>query len=137
MTTEQGTPAKPKKPAPRADFGAGVDDFYAKQPPHLRAILEQLRGLVEEAAPEARPSLKWGMPFYTLNHKVLCGLGAHKAHVNLILVGPATAFPDPDNLLLGDGRTGCHLRLTTADNLPRKAIQGWLKVCVELNRKAG
>ena len=44
--------------ARRADFGAPVDGFFAKQPPHLRAILEVMRALVEEAAPEATASLK-------------------------------------------------------------------------------
>src|SRR6266849_3515648 len=43
--------------APRADFGAPIEGFFAKQPAHLRSILEELRKLVEEAAPEAQSSL--------------------------------------------------------------------------------
>ena len=50
-------PAPTKKPAPkpgpRADFGEAIDPFFAKQPPQLRAVLEELRQLVKEAAPEA------------------------------------------------------------------------------------
>src|SRR5688572_20952848 len=88
--------AAAKKPPPRADFGKPVDGFFAKQPPHLRPILDALRKLVEEAAPDAQASLKWGNAFYTLNGKMLFGLSAHKAHVNLILAGPADAFDDPE-----------------------------------------
>jgi hypothetical protein len=77
-----------KKPAPRADFGAPIEGFFAKQPAHLRAILDELRKLVEEAAPDADSSLKWGMPFYTVGGTMMCALGAHKSHVNLILSGP-------------------------------------------------
>jgi len=29
------------KPVPRADFGAPIDGFFAKQPAHLRAILDE------------------------------------------------------------------------------------------------
>ncbi len=55
-------PARRTMTARRADFGAPVDPFFAKQPPHLRAVLGALRKLVEEAAPEATGSIKWGMP---------------------------------------------------------------------------
>src|SRR5688500_1495880 len=42
-----------KKHGPRADFGAPVDGFFAKQPPHLRAILEELRTVIEKTVPAA------------------------------------------------------------------------------------
>jgi len=47
-----------KKPAPRADLGAPVDGFFARQPPHLRPVLDELRALVAEAAPDAESSIK-------------------------------------------------------------------------------
>jgi uncharacterized protein YdhG (YjbR/CyaY superfamily) len=65
----QGLPQKKPAPArrapPRADFGQPIDEFLAKQPAHLRVILDALRALVAEAAPTAPAALKWGMPFYT------------------------------------------------------------------------
>jgi len=118
----------------RADFGAPIEGFFAKQPPHLRAILEALRALVEETAPEAEASLKWGMPFYPVAGKGMCALGAHKAHVNRILWGPADAFPDPDGRLLGEGAEGRHLRLTSLDELPRAAVRRWLRAAANLAR---
>lgn len=129
-------PAQPapaaKKPArhapPRADFGAPVEGFFAAQPPELRVILDALRELIEEAAPEAHASLKWGQPFYTLNSAMMCALGAHAAHVNLILVGGPDAFDDPDNQLLGAGTASRHLRLTSLAELPRERVRKWLAV---------
>ena len=59
------------RPKARADFGAPIGGFLAKQPPHLRAILDALRALVEEAAPDAESSLKWGMPFYSIGGKMM------------------------------------------------------------------
>jgi hypothetical protein len=128
------TPKSWSRPAARADLGAPVDGFFARQPPPLRAILDELRTLVEEAAPTAASSLKWGMPFYTLDGATMCALGAHKAHVNLILSGPPEAFADPGGRLEGDGKTGRHLKLRTVEDLPRAAVRGWLRTAARLAR---
>jgi hypothetical protein len=128
-------PTSKKKPTARADFGAPIDGFFTKQPAHLRAVLEELRELVEEAAPDAQSSLKWGMPFYSVNGAMMCALGAHKSHVNLILSGPADTFADPDGRLAGDGKTGRHLKLTGVDDLPRAAVRRWLRAAAALARK--
>jgi hypothetical protein len=127
-------PAARAMVARRADFGAPIDGFFAKQPPHLRAILEALRDLVEEAAPEATAALKWGMPVYTLGGSMMCALGGHKAHVNLVLAGPPGSFADPAKRLEGAGKTGRHLTLRSIDDLPRDAVRGWLRTAVEAVR---
>lgn len=126
--------AAPRKPAPRADLGAPTDGFFAKQPPALRPILDALRALVEAAAPEATSSLKWGMPFYEIGGAMMCALGAHKAHVNLILSGPGSAFPDPKGLLSGEGKTGRHLKLRHLSELPLPEVRAWLKSAAALAR---
>ena len=118
----------PKKFGPRKDLGAPVDGFFAKQPPQLRAILDQLRAMIAEAAPEATAAIKWGMPFYTVGASTLCALAAFKAHINLILPGPPGTYADPDGLLEGDGKTGKHLKLRPTDTLPRAAVRGWLRI---------
>jgi hypothetical protein len=123
-----------KKPPPRADYGAPIDGFFAKQPPHLRAILDALRVLVEKAAPGATASLKWGMPFYTVDGAMMCALTAHASHVNLVLSGPPSAFADPAGRLEGDGKTGRHLKLRSVDDLPRAAALAWLRTAAKLAR---
>jgi hypothetical protein len=135
VAVKKTTAKKPApKPAPRADFGLPIDSFFAKQPPHLRAILDELRKLVEEAAPEASSSIKWGMPVFTLKGAMMCALTAYQAHVNLILSGPSEAFADPEGRLSGEGKTGRHLKLTTLDELPRDAVRAWLRAAAELAR---
>jgi hypothetical protein len=127
--------SQPRKPGPRADLGAPVDGFFAKQPPHLRPILDQLRALVAEAAPDASSAIKWGMPFYTIDGNVLCALAGFKAHVNLILAGPPGTFVDPGGLLEGDGKTGKHLKLRSLDDLPRQEVRAWLRTAAARARK--
>ncbi len=142
-------PAPPKKKPPvaakrppaskaygrRADLGAPIDGFFAKQQPHLRPILEELRKLVEEAAPDATSAIKWGMPFYTVGGNMMCALAGFKAHVNLILSGPPDTFADPEGRLEGDAKTGRHLKLRSLDELPRASIRRWLRAAASLARK--
>lgn len=124
----------PKKYGKRADLGAPIDGFFSKQPPALRAILGMLREIVEKAAPDAEASLKWGMPFYTIGGEMMCALGAHKAHVNLILAGAPDTFDDPEGRLTGEAKTGRHLKLTTVDEIPRKAVEGWVRTAAKRAR---
>jgi hypothetical protein len=119
---------------PRADLGAPLDGFFARQPPELRAILEALRAEVERAAPGAVGAIKWGMPFYTLEGEMMCALGAHKSHVNLILAGPPGTYTDPDGRLEGEGKTGKHLKLRALAELPRAAVRGWLQTAATTAR---
>ncbi len=119
----------------RADLGAPVEGFFKKQPDHLRRILDELRRLVDEAAPDASSSLKWGIPFYKIGDNVMCALAAFKAHVNLILPGAPGTFADPERRLEGEGKTGQHLKLRSLDELPRAAIRGWLRTAAERARK--
>jgi hypothetical protein len=123
--------ASAKRPGPRADLGAPIEVFLARQPQPLRAIVDALLALVREAAPDAEGSLKWGMPFFS-RRGMMCAITAHKAHVNLILSGPVEAFPDPDGRLSGDGKSGRHLRLTSLEELPREAVRGWLLIAARL-----
>lgn len=124
----------PMKHGPRTDFGKPIDSFFDKQPGPLRAILVELRAMIEKTAPDATASIKWGMPFFQLGNKMFVALGAHKAHVNLILAGPPGAFKDPRGLLTGDGKTGRHLKLADVSKLPRSDVQSWLKTAATIAR---
>jgi hypothetical protein len=139
-TTKKKVQPRAKTPAAvrygrRADLGAPIETFLAKQPASLRPILEELRKLVEQAAPDANSSLKWGMPFYTIGGTMMCALGGHKSHVNLILSGPPNTYLDPKGLLSGEGKTGRHLKVMTLGDLPRSAVQGWLRTAAKLARE--
>lgn len=77
--------------------------------------------------PRAQSAIKWGNPFYTLDGVMMCALSAHKSHVNLILAGPPGSFEDPHARLTGEGKTGRHLKLTSADQIPHEEVRGWLR----------
>lgn len=130
-------PAKPAQPSRRADFGAPIEGFLAKQPPPLRAILDELRKTIAKTAPDATASLKWGMPFYALEGEMMCATGAHKSHVNLILPGEPGTYADPEGLLEGAGKTGQHVKIRTIEELPRAAVRGWIVKAAKRARDKG
>ena len=66
---------------------------------------------------------------------MMCALGAHRSHVNLVLAGPPAAFADPAKRLAGAGKTGRHLKLRSLDELPRASVRGWLRTAAGLARK--
>ncbi len=125
----------PRPAARRADFGAPVDGFIAKQPPERRALLDRLRKLVEAAAPDAEGALRWGMPTFTIGGRMMCAIGAHKAHVNLILAGRPETFVDPQGRLEGEGKTGRRLVLRQLSDLPEKPVRAWLEAAADNARR--
>ena len=57
-----------------------VDAYIAKSADFARPVLRHLRKLVHEECPEALETIKWGMPSFVLDGKILCGMAAFKAH---------------------------------------------------------
>jgi hypothetical protein len=119
----------------RADLGKPIDSVIAKQPSDIKAIAVTLREMIEAAAPKATSSLKWGMPFFTMDGKMMVAIGIHKNHVNLILPGAPGTFDDPKGLLEGEGKTGQHLKITNVKDIPKTAVKKWLAVAAK-NAKA-
>jgi hypothetical protein len=64
-----------------------IDAFIAKAAPFAQPILTHFRALVHAAEPAAVETIKWGMPHFTLDGKILAGMAAFKAHAALIVEG--------------------------------------------------
>ncbi|HEY0148281.1 MAG TPA: YdeI/OmpD-associated family protein [Allosphingosinicella sp.] len=57
-----------------------IDAYIARQADFARPILEHIRRIVREAAPEVEETIKWGMPHFTVGGRILAGMAAFKAH---------------------------------------------------------
>ena len=53
------------KKGPMPDF-ATIDDYIASQPPEAQKILQELRSIIKEAAPDAEEILNYKVPSFTL-----------------------------------------------------------------------
>ena len=62
---------------------ARVDAYIAKAAPFAQPILNHVRERVHAVAPEAEETLKWSMPSFTIDGKILLGMAAFKAHATL------------------------------------------------------
>jgi len=60
-----------------------IDAYIAKAAPFAQPILEHIRERVHAAAPEAQETLKWSMPSFTIDGKILIGMAAFKQHAAL------------------------------------------------------
>ena len=61
-----------------------VDEYIESCREFARPILRHLRELVHEACPEAEETLKWRMPSWTYDGKILCGMAAFKEHAAFV-----------------------------------------------------
>ena|SRR5882762_4945642 len=57
-----------------------MSDFIAVFPRDVQEILQRLRATIRKAAPEARETIKYGMPTFTLNGNLVF-FSAYKNHI--------------------------------------------------------
>lgn len=57
-----------------------IDDYIAGFPPDVRQILQELRGTIRAAAPQAEETINYGIPTYKLNGN-LVHFAAYKRHI--------------------------------------------------------
>lgn len=58
-----------------------VDDYIASFPQDVQEIMQQLRGAIRTAAPEAEEKISYQMPTFTLNGKYLVYFAGWKTHI--------------------------------------------------------
>lgn len=58
-----------------------TDEYIAGFPVDIQLILNQIRAIILQAAPEAEESISYGMPAYKLKGKVLVYFAGFKNHI--------------------------------------------------------
>lgn len=100
-----------------------VTAYIRGRTPFARPILTHLRGVIHDAEPAIEESIRWGMPTFMYHGKIVCGLGAFKAHCSLwFRDGDAVVGTKPG---VGMGHFG---RITSLADLPSAAtIAGYVR----------
>lgn len=60
-----------------------IDEYIAEFPPETRDVLEQLRSLIQELAPDATETISYAIPTFDLNGKHLVHFAGYAKHVGL------------------------------------------------------
>lgn len=104
-----------------------IDAYIAKSAEFARPILVRIRELVHGALPAVEESIKWGMPHFLHEGKILCGMAAFKAHCAFgFWHGKAVVGEGASNEAMG--QLG---RITTIKDLPNAAtMKAWVKAAI-------
>jgi uncharacterized protein YdeI (YjbR/CyaY-like superfamily) len=92
-----------------------IDAYIARKAEFARPILEHLRRIVHEAAPEVEETIKWSMPHFTYKGRLFAGMAAFKAHATFGLWQASAVLGDPGPKREAMGQFG---RITAIGDLP-------------------
>jgi uncharacterized protein YdeI (YjbR/CyaY-like superfamily) len=92
-----------------------IDAYIARQADFARPILEHLRRVVHEAAPEVEETIKWSMPHFTCEGRLLAGMAAFKAHATFGLWRASAVLGETGSEREAMGQFG---RIASIDDLP-------------------
>ena len=109
-----------------------IDAYIAKAAPFAQPILKHVRERVHAVAPEAEETLKWSMPSFTVDGKILLGMAAFKAHATVGFWRGSEIGLEPSHEAMG--QLG---KLTSVDDLPPDAeLDAMIRKGVELAKTA-
>ncbi len=109
-----------------------VDDYVSNVDHRLRPQFQKLRSLIKKALPDAVESVKWGVPYYSLNGVGVASLGDYNAHVNLYFMQGAKLSSE---LLEGTGKGMRHISVKSLDDIKQKEFTKLLIVAGALASK--
>ena len=97
-----------------------VDQYITSvKDPELRKIMRKLRSLIREGMPEATESIKWGMPYYSINGQGIVSMAEYAKHVNLyFFMGARLSSP----LLEGTGKGMRHIKIQNVSKIGDREI---------------
>ena len=95
-----------------------IDSYIARQADFARPILEHLRRVVHEAAPEVEETIKWSMPHFTYKGRLFAGMAAFKAHATFGLWQASEVLGETGSEREAMGQFG---RIASLDDLPPEA----------------
>jgi len=111
-----------------------VDVYIAKSAEFARPVLRHLRALVQRGCPEVEETIKWGMPSFLHDGKILCGMAAFKAHCTFgFWHRKMASVLGSDGSKAGEAM-GSLGRITSLDDLPSdRKLLGYILEAVKLN----
>jgi uncharacterized protein YdeI (YjbR/CyaY-like superfamily) len=96
-----------------------IDAYIEKAAPFARPILLHLRTRIHAACPNVEETLKWSMPAFLYQGKILCGMAAFKQHCTFgFWHSEMNKMPNAENSGDAMGQFG---RITGIEQLPKPA----------------
>jgi hypothetical protein len=115
-----------------ADNDISVDKFVnTKVLPQFRPVVEMIRRLMRENAPDAREYIRYGIPNYK-GKSGLAVISPTKKDITFAFSRGAI-FEDKYDLLRGVGHVSKHIKLRSVDEVPEDVIAYYIDQAVKLD----
>jgi hypothetical protein len=115
-----------------ADNEITVDEFVnTKVLPEFRPVVEMLRRLMREHAPDATELMSYGIPNYKGN-RGLAVISPTKSNITFAF-SKGAQFEDGYGLLRGVGHVSKHIKLRTVDEVPEEALVYYINQALQLD----
>jgi hypothetical protein len=112
-----------------------VDGYLAGLESWQAEIVSQVRGIILQAAPQARESIKWAQPVYESGGP-FAYMKAFKKAVNFGF-WRGIDLDDPKGILEGSGDKMRHVKLTSLEDIDAAQFADFVRQAVELNQVKG
>ncbi|HEY8948331.1 MAG TPA: DUF1801 domain-containing protein [Rhizomicrobium sp.] len=109
---------------------SSVEAYLKRTKPPVRSKLDQLRALIQAAAPSAEEGISYGMPFYKYLGRSLCGFALFKNHIGFF---PGAIVSDFTEDLEGYKVSKGTVRLPLDRPIPVTLIRRMLKAAMARN----
>lgn len=110
-----------------------IDEYIAKSADFAKPILTHLRALVHKACPETEETIKWSMPTFIYNGKILCMMASFTNHCSFGF-WKSSRLRDVAGILENEGSAGSLGKLMSKKDLPAdKLIIAYIKETATLN----
>lgn len=110
-----------------------VDDFIAGQPEEYRATLEELRGVIRDAAPGAEELISYQVPSFKY-HYMLVGFGVNKKYCSLYTMSPPLVKELKEEIgKAGATASGATVHFVPGKKLPAALIRKIVKLRMRQN----
>ncbi len=109
-----------------------VDEYISAAPAEVREKLMEVRAAIREAAPDAKESISYRMPYYSY-HGRLAWFGLHSSHIGLYLRPPIVEDHRRD--LAGYQTTKSAVHLPLDKRVPVLLIRKLVKARMKLNEE--
>ena len=112
-----------------------VDGYIAGLESWQAEIVSQVRGIILQAAPQARESIKWAQPVYESSGP-FAYMKAFKKAVNFGF-WRGIDLDDPKGILEGSGDKMRHVKLTSLEDIDAAQFADFVRQAVKLNQVKG
>jgi uncharacterized protein YdhG (YjbR/CyaY superfamily) len=107
-----------------------VDAYISAAPKEVQGKLREVRAAIREAAPTAKESISYGMPYYDYKGR-LAWFGLHTAHIGLYVRPPV--IEEHKNELVGYETTKSAVHLSLDKRIPVMLIKKLVKARMRKN----